>query len=142
MLRDDGLDLVEVVEVERLHQSGEAARHAPRVETGQQMAVERGGFAEIGAEIPVVPAVIAAERHHVAPGGGARDAHRDGHRFAAGTAEADHVRPGMQLDQQLGELDLFGAVKGRHRTQVNCGLDGSIDVRVWRKPSTVAPMPQ
>jgi hypothetical protein len=65
--------------------------------------VECGGRAEIGAEIPVVPAVVPAEGHHVAAGRRARDSDRDRHRFAAGATEADHVRPGVQLDQQFRE---------------------------------------
>ncbi len=130
MLGDDGFDLVELVEVERMHQSGEAARHALGVEAGQQMAVERGGVAEIGAKIPVMPAVIAAERHHVAAGRGARDPHRDRHRLAAGAPEADHVRPRMQLDQQLGELDILGAIERRHRAHVDRALDRRVDVGI------------
>ena len=132
VLGDDRLDLVELVEVERMHQPGEAARHALGVEARQQMAVERGGLAEIGAEIPVVPAVIAAERHHVAAGGGARDADRDRHGLAAGAAEAHHVRPGMQFDQQFGELDILGAVQRRHRAHVDRGLHRGVDVGIGK----------
>ena len=97
--RDDGFDLFKLVEVERVHQPGQPARHALGIEAGQQMTVECAGLAEIGAEIPVVPTVISAERHQIAVGCGARDPDRDCHGFAASSSKAHHVGPRMKLDQ-------------------------------------------
>jgi hypothetical protein len=67
MFGDDGLDLVGLVEVERVHQPCEPSRHALGIEARQQVTVECGGRAEIGAEIPVVPAVVPAEGHMSRP---------------------------------------------------------------------------
>ncbi len=79
-----------------------------------------------------MPAVIAAERHHVAAGRGACDPNGDRHGFAAGTAEADHIRPRVKVDQQFGKLDVLGAIQRRHRAQVDRGLHGRIDVRIGK----------
>src|SRR3981081_4800065 len=68
MLGDDGFNFTELVEVERVHQAGETARNSLGLEAGQKVAVECCGLAENGDEIPVVPAMVAAERHHVAAG--------------------------------------------------------------------------
>ena len=40
--------------------------------------------------------------------------------LAARTGKAGHVGPGVQLNQPLGKVDLFGAVEGGHITGVHC----------------------
>ena len=49
MLCDNGFNFVELVEVERVHQSGETARNTLGVQTRKEVTIERGGLAQIGA---------------------------------------------------------------------------------------------
>jgi hypothetical protein len=44
-----------------------------------------------------------------------------------GAAEADHIRPRMDFDQQLCELDIFRAVQ-RSSAHVDRGLHRGVDV--------------
>jgi hypothetical protein len=55
MFGDDGLDLIELIEVKRVHQPCELSPHALGIEARQQVTVECGGRAEMGAEPPARP---------------------------------------------------------------------------------------
>ena len=74
---------------------------------------------QVGAEVPVMPAVVPAERDLVAAAGGARNADGDRVRLAAGAREARHVRPRVERDESLGQLHLFGGVQRRHVARAN-----------------------
>lgn len=53
---------------------------------------------EVGGQVPIVPAVIAANGEFGFAGEGSRDADGDRHRFAAPPGEPRGLRPGMNLD--------------------------------------------
>ena len=71
---------------------------------------------QIGRQVPVVPAVIAAKGHLVPAGGCPGDA--DGYHVGlpAALAEAHHFGAGNDLGQQFGGLDLQGVVDGQPGT--------------------------
>ena len=100
---------------------------------GQQVAVEPppvvlGG--EIRGQVPVVPAVVAADGHEVAAGARPGDPHGDGHGLAAGPGEADVFGPGVQPDEQPGQFDLLGIVERTHRTVLDAADHGGGHVGV------------
>ena len=128
-LHDDGRQLVaadvddlpqgvQVAVGEGMGGAGEALGHAARLEAGEQMPLEPVAV-EIHREVPVVPAVVAAEGDLVPAGGGTGHAHRLGHNLPAAAGVTDHVRPGVELEEQLGQRHFLRGVEGAHRP----GLD-------------------
>ena len=109
---------------------GEALRHAVAAPAPGAGGPEAVAAAEVHREVPVVPAVVAAEGHLVAAGRGAGDADRLGHHLAAAPGVAHHVRPGVQLEQQLGQTDVLRRVEGAHRAGLHRVDDGLLHVRV------------
>src|SRR4029079_12361360 len=106
-------DLPEGVQVpvrEGVSGAGEPTRDTLWIEPGQQVALEVIASGEVHREVPVVPAVVATEGNLVPSGRGPGDAHRLGHHLAASAGVADHVRPGVELEQQLSEGDVLGRV--------------------------------
>ena len=83
------------VVVKRQHRarSGRAARRPARA-PASRCPSSACSSAEVRREIPVVPAVIPAERDRVAARGGAGEADRDRHRFPAAPAVAHHPAHG------------------------------------------------
>src|SRR6185295_19912788 len=82
-------ELLDLIEVKRNRGSGELLRHAAGRKTRQQVTPERVLLEKVCGKIPIVPAVITAERDAISSGAGARDSHSHRERFATGARVAD-----------------------------------------------------
>ena len=124
------LERIEVVVQERSGRPGQPARHTGRFEAREQMTVERRVGPEVRREVPVVPAVVAAERHRRLAGRGASDANGDRARLAPRPSEPHHVRPRMHGDEAFGEVHLFRTVERREIAAVDDAADLVVNGRV------------
>ena len=106
----------EIDESELVRQRADRVGHA---------AVARGR-----ADVPVLPAVIAAGGDAIAAGGRTRNAHAGRGRVRAVLAEPDHLGRRDDLLQQLGELDLELTREAVDDTLVELRTDRRIDVGV------------
>ena len=93
------------------------ARDTQRLQSGDEVPIERSGVAEVRREIPIVPAMIAAEGDAAAPRGRARDAHREREGIATTASIAHLARPRMQREQQRGEGDFLRCIQRAIRAQ-------------------------
>src|SRR3989338_9984333 len=91
VLADDFLKLSYLVVVERQYRAAQPSWNAFRLESGEQMVVESFGILQVGRQVPIGPAVVAAKCNDVAACVGARDPGSDRHRFTAGTRVAHHI---------------------------------------------------
>ena len=130
VLGDDAVELLQVAPLEDLRRAAQLARHAERLQPRHQVAAQRVALAQVGRQVPVVPAVVTADRDHRAVGGRAGDAHRDGHRLAAGARQPHPFRPGVQPAQQVGQLQLLARIQGRAAPQADAPDHRTGDVRV------------
>ena len=96
------LQLVQPVVVEGKCCAFQTPRHAARLQAWQEVRIQRLVLRKIGCKVPIGPAVITAEGNLVPPCGSAGDAYSHSHRFAATTRVTHHLRPGVQLNQQVG----------------------------------------
>src|SRR3989344_3216775 len=91
------LELPDVVVVEGQDRAAQALRHAGGQKPREQVLLEAVLAREVGREIPVVPAVVAAKGDDVLAGISARDALGNGHCLPAAARIAHHVGPWMNL---------------------------------------------
>src|SRR4051812_21356607 len=94
------------------------------------MRVEVRFGGEVGGQIPVMPAVVAAEEDLVAPGGPPGDPDGDGTRLSATLGITRHLGAGDGPGQLLGELDLQLMVDRIRGAAGDLLADGLIDRRV------------
>ena len=130
VLGDDAVEALQVAPLEDLRRAAQLARHAERLQPRHQVAAQRVALAQVGRQVPVVPAVVAADRDHRAVGGRAGDAHRHGHRLAAGARQPHAFRPGVQAAQEIGQLQLLARVERRATPQADAPDHRAGDVRV------------
>jgi hypothetical protein len=71
------------------------------------VAIERALLTEVRREVPVVPTVIATERHARAPRGSAGDAHGDRHGVAAAAGVAHPAGPGVKAKERFRQFHLL-----------------------------------
>ena len=119
-----------VVVFERQRRALEFARHALRLEAGEQVAVEGIGLAEVGGQIPVMPAVVAAESHAAAAGGGAGNAHAHGHGVAPAAGVADLAGPRVHGEELVGEFHLLRVDQGAVGAEREPAGDRGGDVQI------------
>src|SRR5216684_4348555 len=77
------LELAGAVVVKWQRRSGQTPWHSGRLETREQVTVERTPASQIRRQIPIMPAMVTAERYLLTAGPGSRDSHRYRHRLAA-----------------------------------------------------------
>ena len=139
MGRENVIELIESVVGEGVCEPSKRPWHAAGLEPRQEMAGERQGAGAVGTrlhigkvrrEIPVVPAVVAADRHVVAAGEGPRRPHRHGHCLTTGSGESGHRRPGVNRDEFLGELHLIEGLQRAHRARLHAADHRGIHVRI------------
>ena len=116
MLRETATQRFKVVVLELHDVVANALRYAP---------VQRQR-----ARRPIVPAVVAIGGDHVPSGVGPGDAHGGGVRPATGLQEADHLRRGDDLGEQLGDLDLQGVHQRKRRPVTQLTGNGGVNIRV------------
>ena len=111
---EQGMERTQVVVGETVGQHGHGPGHA----------LVAGG----GADIPVLPAVVAADSDAVAPGEGAREAHGGRGCVGAVLAEAHLLGAGNDLHQPLGQIRLEGGGEAEADAALELGRDGAVHV--------------
>ena len=90
------------------------------------MRVQARFFRKIGCEIPVVPAVIAAEQNQIFSRGTAGDSHGHSTRFTPGLCITHHLRTRNAVAEFFRQLDFQFMIDGVHRALRNLLLNGII----------------
>ncbi|HLQ44420.1 MAG TPA: hypothetical protein VK137_06815, partial [Planctomycetaceae bacterium] len=81
----------EITERKRQSRFGQRLRDTNRFDPRIQVCIEVGFGVEVRGQIPIVPAVISAEQHLVAPSRTASDPDRDRTRLTAALGVAHHL---------------------------------------------------
>ena len=126
----EGVELIDIVVMERKVCSGKSGGHAQRLQAGDMQIVQSVFICQVCGQIPVMPSVIAAEKDDILFCGCPGDPGSQRHGLAAGLCETDTAGPGMKLQQLFGQRHFFRRVQGGHAAVVNGLLRGGIDLVV------------
>ena len=99
VLTDDSFEFIKPIIAEWQNCPLKMLGNAIRLQARQKVISQITFVAQVGREIPVVPAMVPADCDLVLACGGTSNTNCDGVRFATGPGKATHFRPGVQLDQ-------------------------------------------